>query len=118
MVDLRGRAGPLVSRCVTPQQLLDAVPLPFWLVVDGLAVYRLARLLTRDSMPLIARPRDAIAARWGDRALGELVVCPWCVSIWLAAGVLAARLLAAEWWSMLALVLAWSAVAGFLSSIE
>lgn len=103
---------------MSPAELVAQVPLPLWLVVDGLAVYRLARLLTRDSLPLIARPRDAIAQRWADRALGELVVCPWCVSVWLAAGVLAARLWVPVPWSMLALILAWSAVAGFLSSME
>lgn len=102
----------------SPAELVAALPLWAWLVVDALAVYRLARLVTRDSVPLFARPRDAIAARWDGRALGELVSCPWCASVYIAAGVLAARLLVPVPWSLIAVPLAWSAVAGFLSSRE
>lgn len=102
----------------SPAELAASLPLWAWLVVDALATYRLARLLTRDSIPLFARPRDAIAARWDGRALGELVTCPWCASVYVGAGVLVARLLIPVPWSLLSLVLAWSAVAGFLSSRE
>ena len=101
-----------------PTALVEDLPLAVWLLIDGLAVYRLSRLVTRDSLPLIAGPRERVQDRWPDRAVADLVVCPWCVSVWLAAGVLAARLLLPVPWSLLALVLAWSAVAGWLSEHE
>lgn len=48
--------------------------------------------------------------------LGELITCPWCASMWLAAGVVLVRDFAA--WRWIALVLAFSAVAGLLSTWE
>lgn len=101
---------------VTPDELLDSVPWSVWLLVDALAVYRLTRLLIRDTLPPIPRVRDYVLARWPDRALTELVVCPWCISFWLAAAVLAATMLAPAIWMLFALTLAWSAVAGFAST--
>lgn len=99
-------------------QLLAAYPLGLWLLIDAVTVYRITRLITRDSLPLVARPRDAAQRRWGDRALGELVVCPWCVSVYLSAGVLALRLFLPLWWTPISIMLAGSAVAGLLSSWE
>jgi hypothetical protein len=103
---------------MTPAELVDAAPLPFWLLVDALATYRLSRLLTRDSLPLVQAPRDAVLARWGHSSWSELAVCPWCISVWLGAGVVAARLLAPAAWTPVALVLAYSAVTGLLASHE
>lgn len=98
--------------------LLNAAPLAVWLIVDALAVYRLTRLVTRDSLPLVARPRDAAVRRWGDRALGYFVECPWCVSVWVAAAAVTGRVLTPTWWTPLALVLAFSAVTGWLAERE
>lgn len=100
------------------QQLHAALPLWAWLVVDAAACYRLTRLVTRDSLPPVRAARDAVQRRWGDRALGELVVCPWCVSVWLAAGVLAAQLWAPVAWCPAAVALSWSAAAGLISERE
>lgn len=69
-------AGPSVNRLPV---VLDRLPtgglritcpdlpgsLAAWLLVDALAVYRGTRLLTRDSLPLFAHPRDAVVRRWG-----------------------------------------------------
>lgn len=99
-------------------QLLAALPLGVWLLVDAIAVYRITRLITRDSLPLVARPRDAAQRRWGDRALGELVVCPWCVSFWVALAVIAGRLFAPLAWTPLSLAFAFSAVAGLIAERE
>lgn len=99
-------------------QLHAALPLAAWLLVDALAVYRLTRFVTRDSMPVIAKPRDAIGRRWGDRALGELVVCPWCVSWWVGLAVIAARLTLPLWWTPFSLAFAYSAVAGLIAEHE
>lgn len=94
------------------------VPDAVWLLVDALACYRAVRLVTRDSVPIFRVPRDAVLDRWGDTALGELVTCPWCMSVWLAAPILAARALVPAWWTPLSLVLALSAVTGLLASRE
>jgi hypothetical protein len=55
------------------------------LALAALAAYRLARLLTTDTLsePL----RDAVARRWPTVGLSprwptELVNCFWCVSLW------------------------------------
>jgi hypothetical protein len=91
---------------------------PTMLVVDALACYRATRLITRDSVPVFRVPRDAVVRRWEGRPVAELVTCPWCVSVWLAAGIVTARLLLPGPWTLLALVLAFSAVAGWLSERE
>jgi len=98
--------------------LLTAVPVAVWLLIDALACYRATRLVTRDSVPIFRVPRDAVLDRWGDSAIGEWVTCPWCMSIWLAAPIVAARILAPQWWTPLALVLTYSAITGWLSGRE
>lgn len=100
---------------------LDPAGLPDALVllVDVLALYRLTRLVTRDEILRPARERlldVAETRRWARGAY--LLECPWCVSPWLAAGVLLARSSAPLPWHLLALVLALSAVAGVLSERE
>jgi hypothetical protein len=87
-------------------------------VVDGLAVYRLAHLLTLDSFPPVKRVREKVRARWPKSPWSEVAVCAWCVSPWVAVAVVAARLAVPAWWSPVALVLAYSAVAGWLTSRE
>lgn len=101
--------------------MIYRLPDTVWLTVDALAVYRLSRLVTRDSLPLVKRPREALVRR-GQRGhsltwWAELVTCPWCVSMYLAPIVLGARAYAEVAWSPLALVLAGSAVAGLLSEL-
>jgi len=87
---------------------------PVALVLYAVAVYRLARLVTADT--ITERPRQWIAER-GDR-WSLFITCPWCTSVWLAAGwALLASLLPAGA-LVLGAILAWSAVAGLLSSWE
>lgn len=71
--------------------------------VLGLAAYRATRLITRDS--ITDRVRYAIS-RWAydenredwrgptRRKVAEFVVCPWCVGVWVSAGLYA-------WWDHL-----------------
>lgn len=99
----------------TPAELVAAVPLPLWLLVDAAATYRLTRLLTRDTFPPTRRLREYVVRRWPKASLSELAVCPWCVSFWIGAGVLAARMVAPDAWTLFALPLAYSAAAGLLS---
>lgn len=115
------------------------------LLVDALAVYRLSRLVSADLITFEVREqiiRELYAARgdrdartiapamdreWTRRALedgpeapklAQLIVCRWCTSMWLGAGVLAARRLAPRAWRPASYVLAWSAVAGLAGIVE
>jgi hypothetical protein len=99
----------------------------WWLAVDALAVYRLAILSSKDKITDPARHwlciraftktadpapgKLAAMARW----LYELVICPWCVSIWLGAAVVALTRFVPGAWQYAALALAFSGVAGFLA---
>jgi len=86
-----------------------------WLVVDALATYRLARLIARDT---ILRPFRRWLAEKYEGVLVELVGCIWCLSVWLAVGVVAATYFVPWWWSWPASALALSAVAGWLGGKE
>lgn len=57
--------------------------------------WRATRLLVKDDLPLVKRPREAIVRRTTkpDGSLGwqgELVTCPWCVSVYVSAAFTAA----------------------------
>lgn len=95
----------------------------WWLTCDALAVYRLAILVTKDTItdPIrawLGKPWSYGAApgaysgvRW--RAF-QLTGCTWCVSIWLAAAVVALTKFAPGAWQYGAMFLALSGVAGYL----
>ena len=112
------------------------------LVVDAMAVARLTRLVTADT--ITAGPRDflirqayqkagksdflAAAEEWEtpteavatDRhppKLAKLLTCPWCSSVWLGMGVLGARKAAPQLWGPLSEGLAFSQLAGILSQL-
>lgn len=79
------------------------------LLVDTLAVLRLTRLVTRDR--ITRRPRNWVWEHASEPIAG-LVDCPWCVSMYVAFGVVAARRFAPRAWSPIAAALAMSEVAG------
>lgn len=61
--------------------------LTFWIVA---ATYSATRLIVWDTWPPAAWFRDRIRARWGrDSWQDELVRCPWCMSTWVAAVIVA-----------------------------
>lgn len=84
---------------------------PVWLLVlDALATFRLAILVTKDMV--FEKPRQFVG-RFGDKP-AYFIQCPWCTSMYLGAGVIALS----RWWGFwpyIAAVLAFSAVAGFLA---
>lgn len=86
-------------------------------MTDLLAVWRIVRFIQRDS--LIETQREWVINNWGGGhlRLGELLQCPWCLSIWVAAGVVAARRLAPRVWGMVARGLAFSAGAGVITGL-
>jgi hypothetical protein len=93
------------------------------LALDGLASYRLARLLTMDD--LTKPPRDRIwkfAQERGMHRLAEFVTCPHCVGVWVAFGVvLVAPRVVPRWRSVraaLAAAGAASALASFVGAVE
>ncbi len=84
------------------------------LLLDAVATYRLTRLLIEDD--LLDRPRAAVFERLaGHPKLTELASCPWCLSVWCAFGVLAARRFAPRAWDPIARALTFSAMAGVMS---
>lgn len=116
----------------------------FALVVNLLACHRLVRLVTKDV--IAHRPRNAVI-RWaysraghddeillgdlepmveadmaedpgGTPKLAVLVVCRWCASIHVAAGVTLAQWAVPELWRWPALLLALSSGSTFLARVE
>ncbi len=112
--------------------------IPF--LLDSLATFRLSRLVTTDT--LTAAPRDAVIrwayrhdpvqrpqvevitpGAWADEValdtnppkMAVLATCPWCASVWCAAGVVALRRLVPRAWGPVAEVLALAAVAGLVA---
>src|SRR5580765_3122143 len=91
-----------------------------WLLVllTCLATHRATRLLTRDHLPIIAVPRQKLVL-WLDpavevngipivprpryplgifgRSLAFLLECDWCMSVWVAAGIVVAEWYLTDW---------------------
>lgn len=116
------------------------------LLLDALSVHRLTRLVTRDVIAQPARERVIARAYeaqgrlgpegfrwdvddpggWDDHVaddpnpprLATLVSCRWCAGTWVAAGVVAARLLAPRQWAVVARALALSSAGTFLARLE
>lgn len=105
----------------------------WWLVVDALAVYRLTRLVVRDSITERAREWVRLMAYIGvDEQTGallgwsgpggaaarwtfQLVSCSWCMSVWLGAIVVALTATVPGVWQYPGMALALSAIAGYLA---
>jgi hypothetical protein len=94
----------------------------WWLAVDAGCVYRLTILATKDIITepfrrRLGRPFTALSsARSGVRWwLFELANCPWCVSVWAAAGVVTLTATAASVWQYAAAAFALSGITGFLA---
>jgi hypothetical protein len=91
-------------------------------LTDVLATYRLTRLITRDTITEDLRyaVTDAALTKHSRVPLkaAELVGCPWCVSVYVAALVVAARTFIPRLWRPVALGLALSTAAGFLSTVD
>lgn len=86
----------------------------FWfLMCDALAVYRLAILVTRDEITAALRGR--LHGEFRRLRVAAFITCPWCVSIWLAAGVVALTRFYPSEWQYGAMFLALSGAAGFLA---
>lgn len=95
--------------------------LSFVYAIHLLAFARIVVLLTQDM--ITAAPRDAVVTALKERGhnmLAYLLLCPWCISIWLA--IPAAPIIYAygdsPWLFVPALALALSATAGALARVK
>jgi hypothetical protein len=87
------------------------------LIVDGLAVARITRLITTDT--IFDRPRahilNALHVAGYDTAV-EGLLCDFCTSVWVAAAVCGLRAIAPRPWSKVSAMLATAQIAGSLLS--
>jgi hypothetical protein len=121
---------------VTGRRFLD----PVELAVDLLATYRLTRLATADVISESARQTAVTKLLHGSDVLPEsrsgqtaqelveavkdppklarLITCRWCAGVWVAGGVVTARLFAPHIWDPVAKGLAFSSGAALLARLE
>lgn len=98
------------------------------LTLDALACFRLTQLVIKDYVLDSARRWAVGAIPSSDRMLDGSKIpvarrpkvalflsCPWCVSVWIAGGVVLMQSLLAGPWLYASAVLAFSAVAGIIA---
>jgi hypothetical protein len=86
-------------------------------VILALATFRLARLVTTDTIS--RRLRDAIWKRHSPtKGLGYLITCNWCLSIYVGIAFEISRTINPVWTLVCAVPLALSAAAGLLTAYE
>ena len=89
----------------------------------GLASYKLGRLVAKDEVTSWVRApvtRDEEATkpkpRGMERALGELVTCPYCVGLWIASGLSYALVIFPRQTRLVTTIFGAQAVADFLNA--
>lgn len=82
---------------------------------EWLACYRAVRLLQRDHVPPLPIVRAKLMDRYGTNPWSVLLDCPWCLSVWIAAGLLVLRAACPRLHAALVAVLAASAVTGIIT---
>lgn len=97
-------------------------------VIDALAVYRLTRLVTRDTITeeiretikqeLQTTAEAGIAPEKSIQKIVYFLECDWCMSVWVASAAYCMKKYIPETWSTISYVLAASAVAGALANQE
>jgi hypothetical protein len=102
--------------------------LPDWIAFGdmariGLASYKVGRLVAKDEVTSWVRApvtRDAETsepkARGVERALGELVTCPYCVGVWVASGLSYALVLYPRQTRLVTTIFGAQAIADFLNA--
>lgn len=90
----------------------------FGFTVGALAVYRLARLITRDE--LLSPFRNRLWKKFPPERnkFGYLFTCMWCMSIWTASILFISSIIMPKITFYICIVLALSAVAGLLAAYE
>jgi hypothetical protein len=89
----------------------------------GLASYKLGRLVAKDEVTSwvrapVTRDEDATEPKpYGvERALGELVTCPYCIGVWAASGLSYALVLFPRETRLVTTIFGSQAVADFLNA--
>jgi hypothetical protein len=89
----------------------------------GLASYKLGRLVAKDEVTSwvrapVTRDEDASEPKpqGVERALGELVTCPYCVGLWIASGLSYALVLFPRETRLVTTIFGAQAVADFLNA--
>lgn len=84
------------------------------IIILTLATYRLTRLVTTDTFPF-EKIRNNSHGTW----FGKLIICPFCISIWLGSFfALGQGLIGEKWgWQVFIGALALSAVTSLLASL-
>lgn len=87
-----------------------------WIVVDIIAVYRLTKLAIDDE--ILYEIREKVFEKFPPETskIGYLFTCPWCMSIWMGAGIFALRKASPETANYVSSVLASSAATGIAFS--
>lgn len=85
------------------------------LAVDALAVFRLTRLLQVDTVPPMPKIRQAALDKLARTPYGDIVDCPWCLSVWVGLLVAVARRASPRVWAVASWVLASSAITGLIT---
>lgn len=90
------------------------------MILDLLAVARLARFWTEDAIdfPPTRSIRKTAERKLQGTSWEPLLDCPWCVSFWLALGLLTAKRAAPSVISVVTYALAGSEAAGLLHTVE
>jgi hypothetical protein len=96
---------------------------PATLAVSALAVHRLTRLAVADEVTRPLRERvtswaEGDAWRPAHPQVAYFINCPWCISLWVAAGWAALTAAAPAVAAPAGAALAWSTAAGLLTSVE
>ena len=86
-------------------------------VILALAVYRLTRLITTDT--ILEKVRERIWRRFPihENGLGYLITCTWCTSIWTSSLVMSMYKISTEPTIFFCGILALSAVAGLIDRV-
>lgn len=88
-------------------------------VLVCLATYRATRLLVADAFPPIKAFRDWVERRAGDESSwAYLVNCPWCVGVYVGAGVTALTALTVGLRDPFLVWAAAAGAAGFVATVE
>jgi Protein of unknown function (DUF1360) len=89
----------------------------------GLASYKLGRLVAKDEVTTwvrapVTRDHDATEPkpRGVERAVGELLTCPYCVGVWVASGLSYALVLFPRQTRLVTTVFGAQAIADFLNA--
>jgi hypothetical protein len=83
-------------------------------LVDALATHRLTKLVIDDKITEDFREQIYKHFPPESHKIGYFFTCPWCVSFWMGAGVVAARNVSPKAWRPLAYALAFSSITGWI----